>query len=329
MIFLLILFFYPLTALEILREDFIFDQAPSCHASTIVQIGPETFYSACFAGSKEGAQDIKIYGISFDKNWKIPEVIASREGVPAWNPVLFRYPDGEMLLFYKMGENPRSWSGWIKRSLDDGKTWGSEERLPGGILGPIKNKPLLHNNTLVCGSSVESYLSDAVWIELTKDRGRTWEKRGPIYFSNSTYGLIQPALYFDNLGHLHIFARPRKGLKAICRTRTDDLGSSWDPISITDLPNPDTGFDLVKLRNGAIVLVNNPTVKKRSRLELFLSKDGSKFDSIWVLEEGDGEYSYPALIEDAFNPGIVHITYTWNRTKIKYLKIDLNERNNS
>jgi predicted neuraminidase len=83
-------------------------------------------------------------------------------------------PDADLILFYKVGPSPSTWWGMLKRSKDNGLTWSEAEKLPDGIYGPIKNKPvLLNNGTLLCPTSSE----DKGWrvhFEMTKDAGKTW-----------------------------------------------------------------------------------------------------------------------------------------------------------
>jgi predicted neuraminidase len=52
-----------------------------------------------------------------------------------------------------------------------------------------------------------------------------------------------------------------------------------------------------------------------------MSRDGEHFEMFRVLEQEPGEYSYPALIQGS--NGDLHITYTWNRKKIRYVRVPL------
>ena len=133
-----------------LPSEFIFQKASfaSSHASTIVET-PKGLISAFFAGSDEGNKDVGIWlSRNIQGRWTPPVQVADgiqnkKVQYPCWNPVLFQMPQGELLLFYKVGPKPSQWWGMLKRSKDAGLTWSAAEKLPHGILGPVKNKPLL------------------------------------------------------------------------------------------------------------------------------------------------------------------------------------------
>ncbi len=51
--------------------------------------------------------------------------------------------------------------------------------------------------------------------------------------------------------------------------------------------------------------------------------DGRTWRDVVTLEDGPGEYSYPAIIESA--DGSVHVVYTWKRTAIRHVEFEASE----
>jgi predicted neuraminidase len=316
------IFAYP----ALVKEELLFTNAPfsSAHASTICETAPGVFLVACFGGTEEQANDVAIWMQKYENGkWAAIKEIARHQDVPCWNPVLFALPSGEVLLFYKVGRAPFSWSGYLKRSYDGGESWTHFEKLPAGILGPAKNKPLLlEDGTLLCGTSWESYKADACWVDVTKDFGKTWQKYGPIALKDCEQGMIQPTLFQINDHTLFMLSRPRQGLRAIVKSISKDKGKSWSDPEVIEIANPDTGSDGVVLKDGKIVYVNNTQTLGRSKLDILVSNDqGNTFTSVFQLENEPGrEFSYPAIIQ-AQN-GDIHITYTYNRECIKHVVLN-------
>ena len=91
-------------------------------------------------------------------------------------------------------------------------------------------------------------------------------------------------------------------------------------MSLSDLPNPNSGTDAVTLADGRHLVIYNHTEKGRSLLNIALSADGKAWTPVVMLETEPGEFSYPAIIQAS--DGKVHVTYTWKRKKVAHAVID-------
>lgn len=316
---------------ELIKSELVFEKAPfkQCHASSLAELSDGKIMAVWFGGTHEGNNDVSIWGSIRNQNdWSEPKLIA--DGMindslryPCWNPVLFKSRNGELYLFYKVGPSPSKWWGMFKKSLDDGQTWSAPMKLPDGILGPIKNKPIYTSNgRIISPSSIER--SD-IWhahMEISDDDGITWTKV-PVD-TTTGYKLIQPTLLTLNDGSL--LALMRSDQNYIVESRSSDNGATWSKPGKTTLKNPNSGIDAVTFSNGLHLLVYNPSgagnewFEGRSKLYLAISSDGKFWNDIYRLEDNiSGEYSYPAIIQSG--DGLVHITYTFNRVNIKYVII--------
>jgi predicted neuraminidase len=313
--------------------EFIYEQAPfpSCHASTLAET-PGGLVAAWFGGTHEKHPDVGIWVARREaRGWTTPREVAN--GVhtngtrhPCWNPVLFQPSNGPLLLFYKVGPDPRSWWGMLRTSADQGVTWSEARRLPEGILGPIKNKPVqLRNGDLLCPTSVESEGGRGrtewrIGFERTSDLGVTWSRvTPPARTDDSEINAIQPSILIHADGVLEALGRTRGG--RLFETWSRDGGASWSSPTYGSLPNPNSGTDAVTLRDGRHLLVYNHTARGRSPLNVAISADGKAWTQVLVLEDAPGlEFSYPAVIQTA--DGLVHISYTWHRTRIRHVVVD-------
>ena len=182
------------------RVEFIFETAPfkSCHASTIAE-SSQGLVAAWFGGTAESHPDVGIW-LSRHVNGKWTAPIEVANGVESatvrhacWNPVLFQPQSGPLCLYYKVGLNPRTWWGMVIKSENGGASWSSPEKLPEGIIGPIKNKPVqLSTGEIISPCSTE----DSGWrihFERSLDLGKTWTKTKPLN-AGETIAAIQPSL---------------------------------------------------------------------------------------------------------------------------------------
>jgi alpha-L-fucosidase len=303
-----------------------------CHASTIVELNHGGFMAAWFAGSYEGANDVGIWTSTFYKNkWSGPIQVAigkdsTGKQLPCWNPVLFKTKNNSLILFYKVGVNPREWWGEYIRSNDNGKNWSQPQILPNGFLGPIKDKPIqLSNGKILCPSSVES--ADGRWavhLEITNENLASWKKVNIV--SDTSVGVIQPTIIRHPDGKLQMLCRSRQNL--IYQTWSSDNGLHWTKLTATTLPNPNSGIDAVATDNGEFVLVYNPLLhgkewyNGRNVLNVAVSKDGINWKDIYQLEnEKKGEFSYPAIIQASDKT--INITYTYDRKSVKYVSLKI------
>ncbi len=312
------------------KQDFIYSDdnkpTPECHASTI-EFANNRIWAAWFGGMHERHPNVGIW-ISHNQNgiWSQPVEIANgyiteSEIYPLWNPVLWNYNDKKFFLFYKMGPSPSTWWGMYLVSSDGGTTWSDPVRIPDPFVGPIKNKPiLLKDGKLLSPSSSEH----DVWrthFELFDPETETWD-----HFSEpimqGDYSSIQPTILEHKDGRMQALTRTKEGVMG--ETWSSDNGLSWTKIEAGTLPNNNSGFDGVTLTDGNFILVYNPTGKSeehwggaRYPLVVSTSNDGKEWEKIVTLEQGPGEFSYPAVIQSP--DGKIHITYTHNRHKVAYV----------
>jgi len=327
MLILTLLGLSPALAPAALHSAFIFETAPfaSCHASTIVEAKDGGLVAAWFGGTREGNQDVGIWlARHAEGKWTAPVEVANgvqADGTtryPCWNPVLFQPKTGALLLFYKVGPSPSQWWGMLRTSDDSGRTWSAARRLPEGISGPIKNKPVqLANGDILCGVSTEDH-GWRVHFERTRDGGQTWTTTEPVN-DGKAIGAIQPSILFHGGDRLQAVGRTKQ--KHVFEIWSEDGGKTWGPMALLELPNPNSGTDALTLKDGRQLLVYNHTTKGRSPLNVAFSRDGKVWQNVLELEtEPKAEFSYPACIQT--RDGLVHFVYTWKRQRIKHVVID-------
>lgn len=318
-----------------ITKEFIFDvenaPTPSVHASTVVKTKEGNVVAAWFGGTKESAQDVRIWvSVRGEDGWNTPYFIEDGMDVAHWNPVLFENKQGELCLFYKVGETIPAWKTYVVRSLDGGLSFGeTKELVPGDVggRGPVKNKPIyLESGRMIAPASDESSPEWSAFMDISDDDGETFRRvdieksQDPLFPERLRQ--IQPTLWEQPAGQVHALMRTTNSYAY--RTDSTDGGETWCPAYITTVPNNNSGLDLCKCPDGTVALVYNPIAAgvgaDRTPLWLAFSRNNGKtFEKAHTLEDIKGEYSYPSIVSDGKK---LHITFTHNRKNVTYVCVE-------
>lgn len=160
---------------------------------------------------------------------------------------------------------------------------------------------------------------------ISDDQGDTWQISLPII----GLGPIQPSFVRKNDGAVVAYMRdsgtlPQRVLKSV----SEDNGETWTFAEDTDIPNPGSSLEVIKLKEGPWLMVYNDTEDGRHSLAVSLSDDEGQN---WYLKrhiekvaQGKGSFAYPSIFQAA--DGTIHLTYSHelNRKKaIKHVQFNL------
>lgn len=296
---------------------------PSCHAATLTALPGGDLLAAWYAGSREAAPDVAIYGARLVRDsiaWSRPFLLANTPGRPEGNPVLFTDPGDRVWLFYVT----LAGDGWTTsqmkccHSTDGGCTF-SQERLLSLELGWMLRS---HPQVLPAGEWLLPAYDERDWtsfVLVSDDEGETWQPGSRV---TAPPGVIQPAIAPLADGRWLMLLRTGGSGGWIWQATSADGGRTWGQASPTAVPNNNSGLDLIRLDDGHLLLACNPVADAECRtpLSLLLSEDEGLTWHRWLgVETGEGEFSYPALLQ--VDDGTIHLLYTHRRTAIAHLAI--------
>jgi hypothetical protein len=111
-------------------------------------------------------------------------------------------------------------------------------------------------------------------------------------------------------------------------SESTDRGETWSPVVDSDRPDSGAGVDIIALRSGRWLLINNDLEEGRHRLALTLSDDEGKTwkwkrylerDSEADVKAGAGVYHYPSIIQA--KDDTLHASYSFHQKKSE-VKLD-------
>ena len=144
-------------------------------------------------------------------------------------------------------------------------------------------------------------------MAISDDGGATWFASKPLL----GFGAIQPAVLRRDDGTLVAYMRENgyTGHVRVCESA--DEGMTWGPVGVSELVNPGSGLDGVRLKNGHWVLVHNDTSSGRNKLAVSLSTDEGRTwaASRHLEDQPDGSYHYPCIMQTS--DGMIHSVYSY------------------
>ena len=250
------------------------------------------------------------------------------------------------MLFYKVGPSPREWWGMVITSSDDGRTWSAPRRLPEGILGPIKNKPVqLADGTIVVGVEHGGRGHRRVArARRALDRSRKdMGTRRPL--GDGGFNAIQPDILRHADGRLQLLCRSKE--MEVPTSWSSDGGRTWSALAKSglvrgqlgqrrgDAPGrpPRAGLQPLATARADRRRTIGPRCSPASRMRRAgrahagrwscrchaMASPGSR-RSRWRTRRSATATPIPAVIQT--RDGRIHVTYTFDRRKIKHVVID-------
>ncbi|MFZ5843957.1 MAG: sialidase family protein [Pseudomonadota bacterium] len=253
------------------------------HAASMTALPDGGLYAAWFGGTREGADDVRIYGSRFDpasQQWSAEQVLVTRELTEAalgirirklGNPVLAAAPDGRIWLLYVSV----SLGGWatsnlnLMTSADGGQSWSAPKRL---VMTPffnlstlVRGKPLFHaDGSLGVPVYHEALAKFPEYARIDAD-GRVLDKVRMDYGRDT----LQPYVVALSENDALALLRDDSPARAVSVSRTSDAGRSWSAPQLTDMPNPNAAIAAVRYNDNELLVALNDLKKDRYRMSLY------------------------------------------------------------
>lgn len=278
----------------------------------------------------EGAINARIMSSRYDgTNWSSPEVVTSSNDVSREigltiksiaNPVAFRYGQQEIWLFFAVSRL----AGWatsepvLKRSFDNGRTWGPAQRL---YASPLANMSHLTKSPPVrmadgrIGLPVYYELVNKYPVFLLIDHdGRVVDRRR--IGDGEEFGLQPSIVVTSPTSAVALIRRDRYDSdQQILFSRTADGGQTWSPLSYTNLPNPGGAVSAVRYGDDHLLIAFNDDHQIERDISLAISDlDGTAWRRVGVLVNKDAtitsldRVAYPYLLQT--RPGEFDLVYS-------------------
>ena len=276
------------------------------HAASVTVLADKSLFAAWFGGTREGADDVQIYGARFDpatQRWSAEQTLVTTAMTEAalgirvrklGNPVLATAPDGRLWLLYVSV----SLGGWATSNLnlmlsdDNGASWSAPKRL---VMTPffnlstlVRGRPLFHADGSIGVPVYHEAIGKFPEYLRVDANGRVLDKVRMDYGRET----LQP--YVVALGAREALAllRDDSDARLVSFSRSHDAGLHWSAPQLTTMPNPNAAIAAIRYNDNALLVALNDLKKDRYRISLYLADNALQrwtlLDVIDAAANGEG-----------------------------------------
>ncbi|WP_439234280.1 sialidase family protein [Lonepinella koalarum] len=301
------------------------DDPTRSEQNPILFLAPDNVLWLLWTAQISGNQDTAIVRCrksnDFGVTWGNIETLLDQAGTFVRQPIVV-LNNGDWLLpvFYCVVEPGEKWVGnndysAVKISSDLGKTW-RDVIVPNSVGCVHMNITLAKNGSLI--ALFRSRWADHIYRSVSDDNGNTWSDPVPTTLPNNNSSIQVTTLSNGDL--------------ALVFNNSSQLDATERRTSLYDEIEDESADDKVVMnqtKHGKTAFWGAP----RAPMSLAISQDsGLTWQVVKNLDEGDGycmsnnsqqkinrEFSYPSIIQG--QDGTIHISYTYFRQAIKYVRI--------
>lgn len=292
---------------------------PHAHCASLITF-KDNLYCLWYVYHEEEYQNARLCVSSFNQirgRWSPSQLIFEQEGGKSQGNATAFIHNNQFYILYVTLEGLYWNSSKLHLASFNPNTSKAENicsyDFPQGIM--VRHRPIVNGDKVL----IPAYLEE--------------EKQTVILEGNSPFtelsivgevepGPIQGALIKESEKDYTLILRGTSSERKVARAHSADSGKTWPYLFNTPFECPLSGVAALKGDEGSIYIAHNNTSEhKRSPLSLSVSQD--KLKSLYKslnIETGDGEFSYPDLIEDG--SGNLHLVYTHDRERIGHYRFN-------
>ncbi|MEV4610429.1 exo-alpha-sialidase [Neorhizobium sp. LMR1-1-1.1] len=243
------------------------------HASFLHMTDEGALICAWFGGTLEGKSDISIFASVLPEGsdqWGEPQRLSFDPDHSEQNPVLFAAPDGKLILFHTSQPSGNQDECRIRLAeisrdaCDPTKLTASEGQYLDLPRGCFVRAPLVVRDDGAWLLPIFRCIQrpgqkwngshDRAAVGISEDGGKTWrledidQSTGCVHMSPVLIGENKLAAVFR-----------RRQADSVYRTESGDGGRTWSAPQATDVPNNNSSIAAIRLQDGRIAMICNPT----------------------------------------------------------------------